>query len=65
MDKGNNGIVFLRQIKNFMVKIAVFSKIMTISTDFAISNSMPNFVPKYLLKWQVFVVIFNEFRRQK
>ena len=63
MDKGSNTIVFVNEIKNFWGKIAVFPKIMTISTHLAISNSMPSFVPKYWLNWQILVAVFNEFRR--
>ena len=68
MDKGSNAIVFVHEIKNFKVKliiIAVFPKIMTISTHLAILNSMSSFVPKYWLNWQILVAIFNEFRRQR
>ena len=42
-------------------KVAVFPKIMNISTDVAILNSISSFVPKYWLMWQILVVIFDEF----
>ena len=45
-------------------KIAVSPKIMTISSDLAISNSMSSYVPKYWLNWQILVAIFNEFLGQ-
>ena len=64
-DKGSKTIVFVHEIKNFRVKIAVFPKIMTISTHLAISNNMSSFVPKYWLNCQILVAIFNEFRRQR
>ena len=54
--------MFLHEIKNFRVKIAVFPKTMTISTDLAILNNMSNFVPKYSQNWQILVAICNEFR---
>ena len=38
---------------------------MAVSTDLAISKSMPNFVPKYWLKLQILVTIIDEFRRQR
>ena len=38
---------------------------MTISTDFAIINSMLSFVPKYWMNWQILVAILNEFRGQR
>ena len=38
-----------------------FPKIITISTDLAISSSMSSFVPKLWLKWQILVAIFYEF----
>ena len=44
MDKGSNRIVFLRDVKNFGGKMAVFPKLMTISTDLAILDSMSSFV---------------------
>ena len=43
--------------------MVVFPKVMTISTDLAISNSMSSFVPKHWLNWQI-LAIFDEFRRQ-
>ena len=43
--------------------MAVFPKIMTISTDLAIYNSMSSFVSKYWLNWQMLVAIINEFHR--
>ena len=42
-----------------------FPKIITISTDLAISSSMSSFVPKLWLKWQILVAIFYEFRKQR
>ena len=38
--------------------MAVFLTIMTISTDFAISNSMPSFAPKYWLDSQILVAMY-------
>ena len=46
-------------------QLAVFSKIMTISTDLAISDDMPSFIPKYLLNWKILMAIFNDFRTQR
>ena len=51
--------------QEFYGKIAVFPKIMIISTDLPISKGMSSFVPKYWLNWQILVAIFNEFRRQR
>ena len=51
--------------QEFFDKIAVFPNIMTISTDLALSNSMPSLVPKYWLNWKILVSIFNDFRRQR
>ena len=65
VDKGSNTIVFVQEIKNFGGEIAVFPKIMTISTHLAISNNMSSFVPKYWLNWKILVAVFNEFRRQR
>ena len=62
--KGSKKIVFLHEIKNFKGKIAAFPKIMTISTDLAISN-MSSFVPKYCVNWQNLVPIFNQFRGER
>ena len=45
--------------------MAVFLKIMTISTDLAISDSISSFVPKYWLNWHILMAICNEFRRQR
>ena len=42
-------MVFLHEINNFRVKIAVFPKFVTISTDLATLDSMASFVPKYWL----------------
>ena len=65
MDKDSNRIVFFARDQEFQGKIAVFLKIMTISTDLAISNSMSSFVPKYRLNWQILVTILNKFSRQR
>ena len=65
MDKGSKRPVFLHEIKNFSRKIAVFSKMMTISTDLAISNSMSSIVPKYWFNWKIQVAIFDALCGQK
>ena len=62
MDKCSNRTVFFHEIKNIRVKKCVLPKIMTISTDLAISNSsMSRFVSKYWLNWQILVAISNKF----
>ena len=43
--------VFARN-QQFWGKITVLPKIVTISTNLAISNNMSSFVPKYWLNWQ-------------
>ena len=65
MDKGSNRLVFLHEIKIF-IRVSFPRKIMTFSTDFAISNRMSSFVHKYSLAKleNSQVVIFNEFLRQ-
>ena len=45
--------------------MAIFAKIMTISTDLAILDSISSFVPKLWLNWQILLAIFNEFLRQR
>ena len=46
--------------QEFWDKIDVFPKIMTISTDLAISNTISSFVPKYWLNWQILEAISNK-----
>ena len=57
VDKGNSRRVFLHEIKNFRVKRLFFPKIMTISTDLAISNNMSSFVLKYWPNCQILLAI--------
>ena len=56
LDKGSNRKAFSHEIKG---KIAVFPKIMIISTDLAISNSMSSFANKYWLNCQYLLAICN------
>ena len=64
MDKGSNAILFLYEINNFS-EIGVFAKILTISTDLAISDSRLSFVPECWLNWDSLDTIFNEFFGQR
>ena len=62
MDKSSNSVLFMQECSG---KIAVFSEIMTISTDLAILNVMSSFVLKYWLHFQILVAILNDFFRKR